>query len=1051
MQSLVTTSVFLLAAASLFGASSLPKAVSVPDPRVVLPLSGNGDSTAPVISADGRLVLFVSAANNLVVGDNSQQGLDIFLRDRASNTTVLVSANLNGTGGGNGSSMFPGMSADGRYVVFESDASDLVPGDTNGVGDVFVRDLLSGTTKLVSVATDGGPGNGPSSDAAMTPDGRYVAFISSATNLVAGDTNKIPDVFVRDLITQTTLLASVSAVVPVIGGTCSVSSVSITPDGRFVSFFSTAAGLAAGVTNRPVGEVYVRDMTGGVTIWASTNGASLAQSYLGLVNPPSYHPVVSDDGRFVAFKTGSTNGGGWVLVLQYDASNQTTEVVNTNGVPSWAFSDDLYGPEMTPDGRFVAFAQREGPTNSLHSSLHLWDNQLLADTLISADTNGAGSTTTLSRTPALSPDGRFVAFISDASNLVTNSLAEGSHVYLRDTLLNNTILIDADTNGVATTDSTGAVPVITTNGQFVAWSGPDGALVAGDNNGWLDVLIRNVTNGSTELISINSPAETANTGDGLSSLSQFSISADGRWLIYASASDNLVLNDTNKGMDIFLRDLAAGTTTLVSAGASGVPALGGDSSWPVISASGRFAAFVSGATNLVSSPVPPALGYNQVFRQDLLAGTNVLVTLDPAGTSPGSNDSFSPLISEDGRYITFLSRAQNLVSPSTSGGLNVFWRDVDGGTTVALTTNGQATIAPSLSADGRFVAWFSAATRVTVRDMQLGTNLYTTPVGAGSAALSPSGNLLAWQGAGQINIADVAAQSNRFSYTSSIPVRSSAQWSGNSRYLAFVSGAKLLGADSNGTNDVYLCDAQTGALTLLSLDFTSTTSANGPSDWPVVNRDASFVAFRSFATNILAGRTNTPSLYVFSRFSGTNLLLGASQPVSGSLSWLAWPAISADGGVVSFKSWATGLVPNDLNRVPDVFENLVDSDGDGIPDWWMIQYFGHPTGMASDASRPQDDFDHDGMSNLQEYIAGTDPTKAGSIFKIQMSFVVATNGVVLSWPATSASSYLVQFKNNLADVSWQNASGNPSVISGQAVFGVPADQLARFYRIIATR
>ena len=164
----------------------------------------NGDSVAPWISADGRFVLFSSSASDLVPDDNNQLGVDVFLRDRASNTTVLVSANFSGAGGGNGNSLAGQVSTNGRYAVFQSDASDLLPGDTNGVSDIFVRDLQTGSNILVSVAADGSWGNGVSTDPVMTPDGRYVAFVSAATNLVAGDTNGIADVFVRDLVNGTT-------------------------------------------------------------------------------------------------------------------------------------------------------------------------------------------------------------------------------------------------------------------------------------------------------------------------------------------------------------------------------------------------------------------------------------------------------------------------------------------------------------------------------------------------------------------------------------------------------------------------------------------------------------------------------------------------------------------------------------------------------------------------------------------------------------------------------------------------------------------------------
>jgi len=187
--------------------AGLVQLLSTRNASIARPGGGNGNSVAPVITADGRFVVFSSSANDLVPCDNNQPGLDAFLFDRASNITVLVSANFNGTGGGNGNSMAGQASADGRYIVFQSNASDLLAGDTNGVSDIFVRDRQTGSNILVSVAADGGWGNGASTDPVMTPDGRYVAFISAATNLVTGDTNGIPDVFVRDLLSGSTRLA----------------------------------------------------------------------------------------------------------------------------------------------------------------------------------------------------------------------------------------------------------------------------------------------------------------------------------------------------------------------------------------------------------------------------------------------------------------------------------------------------------------------------------------------------------------------------------------------------------------------------------------------------------------------------------------------------------------------------------------------------------------------------------------------------------------------------------------------------------------------------
>jgi len=218
--------------------------VSQPDPSLLTSAGAGGDSVDAIISPDGRYVLFASTASNLILNSNGVAipslfpvSMNVYLRDRTNGTTRLVSVNLSGTGGGNGNSWPQGISTNGQYVLFESVASDLVANDTNSASDVFVRDLLNGTTMLGSASLYGGTANGVSRNSVMTPDGRHVAFVSAATNLVAGDTNKITDVFVRDLQSMTTTLVSVGAT-PTNSTVLTSSSESpvITPDGRYVAF-----------------------------------------------------------------------------------------------------------------------------------------------------------------------------------------------------------------------------------------------------------------------------------------------------------------------------------------------------------------------------------------------------------------------------------------------------------------------------------------------------------------------------------------------------------------------------------------------------------------------------------------------------------------------------------------------------------------------------------------------------------------------------------------------------------------------------------------------
>ena len=159
------------------------------------------------ISGDGRFVAFVSAATNLVTGDNNNAA-DIFVRDRQAGTTTRVSVTSTG-GQANGASSDPAISADGRYVAFVSRATNLVAGDTNGVRDVFVHDRQTGATTRISVNSSENQGNAESLAPSLSADGRYVAFASSASNLVTGDTNSTSDVFVRDRQAGTTTRVSV--------------------------------------------------------------------------------------------------------------------------------------------------------------------------------------------------------------------------------------------------------------------------------------------------------------------------------------------------------------------------------------------------------------------------------------------------------------------------------------------------------------------------------------------------------------------------------------------------------------------------------------------------------------------------------------------------------------------------------------------------------------------------------------------------------------------------------------------------------------------------
>ncbi|MEU4689964.1 hypothetical protein [Actinoplanes sp. NPDC023714] len=230
--------------------------IDLPDGKIsmITPPEANGSSYWQDVSATGRYIAFASWAGNLVPGDTNDT-LDIFRYDRATGVTVRVSLTAEGRQIA-GRSDGPSITADGRYVAFTSEDPDIVPGDTHPGADVFLRDLRRGTTTMVSVTPAGTPGNDTSSSADISPDGRQLVFGSGATDLVAGDTNSWYDVFVRDLRTGRTSLVSVSTTGT--QGDFGGENGAISTDGRHVAFTSGSSDLVPGDTNDNL-DVFVRD------------------------------------------------------------------------------------------------------------------------------------------------------------------------------------------------------------------------------------------------------------------------------------------------------------------------------------------------------------------------------------------------------------------------------------------------------------------------------------------------------------------------------------------------------------------------------------------------------------------------------------------------------------------------------------------------------------------------------------------------------------------------------------------------------------------------
>jgi len=391
-------------------------------------VQGNNESSQQAISSDGRYVAFVSEASNLVPGDTN--GLpDIFLRDLQSNITTRVTKSYTGSQA-YGYYYDPSISDDGNYLVFSSNAFNLVPGDTNGESDIFLYNIQTTTITLVSISTNGSQGNDDSYDPDISSDGRYITFGSKASNLVSGDQNQEADVFLHDVQTGNTTLISVAS-----GGTQG-------------DTFSTA-------------------------------------------------PSISADGRYIVFASRSTtyghlNPSGHINLYRHDTQTGETQIVSTSsdGIPGNCCSSN---PSLSNNGRFVVF--NSCATSFVSKDTNgAWDVFLkdidtgpIARISVSNDGNLGNDYST---NPSISGDGRYITYLSMASNLVSGDTNQVMDIFLYNIQSAETMRISIASNGQqGNFEVDYNTPAISGNGQYIVYTSHASNLVMGDSNGQTDVFI----------------------------------------------------------------------------------------------------------------------------------------------------------------------------------------------------------------------------------------------------------------------------------------------------------------------------------------------------------------------------------------------------------------------------------------------------------------------------------------------------------------------------------------------------------------------------------
>jgi Tol biopolymer transport system component len=383
----------------------------------------------PVISADGSLVAFASYATNMVAGD-SNSAEDVFVHDRGTGVTELVSVDSNGIQGNKGSS-WPALSTDGRFVAFSSVADGLVAGDTNGVQDVFVHDRTTGITERISVDSSGLQGDDASYSPTISGDGQIVAFESLASNLVPNDNNPFPEIFLHDRSTGITTRLSVNSSGAQPNGRSDWPAIS--RDGQVVAFYSEASNLVAGDTNGAYDTfVYDRKTARLERVSVSSSGAQ--------ANSASCNAALSSDGSLVAFNSAATNlipGGTkqrWNVYL-HDRTLGSTQLVSVNAAGVEPDGESVF-PSITDDGSVVGFSSEgddlvAGDTNGV-GDVFVRDLRAGTNAIISLNCAGAPGDDYSELGGALSSDGTVVAFLSFATNLIVGDTNGFDDIFVND-------------------------------------------------------------------------------------------------------------------------------------------------------------------------------------------------------------------------------------------------------------------------------------------------------------------------------------------------------------------------------------------------------------------------------------------------------------------------------------------------------------------------------------------------------------------------------------------------------------------------------------------
>ncbi|HEX6712093.1 MAG TPA: hypothetical protein VF066_01865 [Thermoleophilaceae bacterium] len=813
-------------------------------------------------------------------------------------STLLLSGPLGPVGplaglvndSGYGSSLFGGesrmISSDGTKVVFASGADAMDPtADDDALGAIYVRDIPTNTTTLVSRATgaNGAIANGGAGSATISADGKRVAFMSAATNLDPADTDPQFSIYVRDLTTNTTFLASRANGAGGANADDDAYQPSLSTTGRFVAFTSSATNLGGTPVNF---SIYRRDLTGNTTTLAST----LTD---GTTRVSGSAPSISPDGSKVAFVSNdaidTVNDTNTADDIYLGTVGTTTVVLvsRANGAAGAVGNGQSLQPSMTTAGNdkvaFLSLSTNLTAVTDLNGSTDAFVRDVGAGTtiLVSRATGAGGALSDLGADAvSITGDGTGVAFTSLGTNLGAPADANTNQAYLRS---GTTTTLLSRANGLTGDPGDGFVtsPSADGTGAAISFEASDTNLSTANDDDFNSVYVRRPAAGTTTFVS--RPSGTSDFISGINSTSGLTsgrmVSADGRYVLYASQSDLLSGEDDNRFQNVFRFDIVTGTRVLVSraTGVTGAPA-NGQSTAMGISADGNRVLFVGNSATNLDPDTPPSSFV--LYLRDIAAATTTIAGRRPGALGAALGDTSAGSLSGDGHHVAFVTRAAIDGADTNGTAGDVYVRDLDAGAvTLASRADGaggavadKSAQTPSLNFNGNRVAWSTSATNLGgfvvgkfqflyVRDLAAGTTTLVgrtdgpngSTVNASVPSISDDGNRVAW-GSNELNITGDGADNHQHIYVRDIAAGSTIlasradgaagapdnppagaltfsnahSLSGDGNRVMFASGnGALVADDTNGKTDVFVRDLAAGS-TLAVGRFNGVDGALGP-------------------------------------------------------------------------------------------------------------------------------------------------------------------------------------------------------------------------------